>query len=389
MDTKSVPITLALIEKLTPPARGNRIVYDSEVPGFGVRITAAGSISFILTYWIHNRQRRYTIGRFPEYKPPRARNEAIELRSEIREGRDPLQVRALNRTAPLISDLGEEYLSQVEQTNRAKTLKNKRQMLNGIVLPNLGRLPVAAVTVDDLRRVHTLLKATPYQANRVRALLSSMFSFAIEKKMRADNPITKTNVPKYSEQRREAWLRSEELGRLEKALDEYEDQVSANAIRLLLLTGSRKHEVLQARWEQFDLERGVWTKPSAHTKQKRVEHVPLSDDAVQVLRSIDSEGDFLFPSPRIKGQPLENIRGPWAEICKAAKLSGFRIHDLRHTYASHLVSSGVPLAHVGRLLGHTQSQTTERYAHLADSPLRKAANRFGRIVRKAQDRHAK
>lgn len=383
MDTKSVPITLAVIENLKPPPRGNRIVYDSEVPGFGVRITAAGAISFVLTYWIHNRQRRYTIGRFPEFKPPRARNEAVELRQQIREGHDPLRERFLNRTAPLMKDLGEQYLSHAKLTNRPKTIKNKKQMLDGVILTHLGKLPVAGVTADDLRRVHALLEATPYQANRVRSLLSAMFGFAIERGMRADNPITKSSVPKYSEHRREQWLRFEELARLKKALDGYEDQSSANAIRLLLLTGSRKHEVLQAKWEQFDLERGVWTKPSAHTKQKRVEHVPLGSDALRLLRSIKKSGEFLFPG-RIKGRPLENIRGPWVDICKAAKLSGFRIHDLRHTYASHLVSSGVPLAHVGKLLGHTQSQTTERYAHLADSPLRKATNRFGKIVEKAR-----
>jgi len=116
-----------------------------------------------------------------------------------------------------------------------------------------------------------LLKGTLYLANRVRAFLSSMFSFAVDNKLRLDNPVTKTGVPKYPEERREKWLRSEEIARLLKALDRHPDKSGANAIRLLLYTGSRKHEVLQARWEQFDLGRGVWTKPSAHTKQKRTE----------------------------------------------------------------------------------------------------------------------
>jgi integrase len=108
--------------------------------------------------------------------------------------------------------------------------------------------------------------------------------------------------------------------------------------------------------------------------------VPLGKDAIKLLKAINREGDFLFPSSRIKGQPLENLRNQWAEVCKSAKLTGFRIHDLRHTYASHLVSAGTPLAHVVKLLGHTQSQTTERYARLADSSLREATNHFGKIV---------
>ena len=385
MDTKTALITLTVISGLEPPAHGNRILYDSEIPGFGVRITAAGSISFVLTYWIHGRQRRYTVGRFPEYKPAEARNEAIELRKAIREGRDPLESRALDRAAPLVSDLATQYLSEhAEHNNRQKTLNDKRQMLNAVILPHLGRLQVGAVTSEDIRRVHGLLKATPYYANRIRAFLSALFSFAIDKKIRPDNPITKTGVPKYPELQREKWLRSDELARLSKALDKYRDQQAANAVRLLIYTGARKHEVLQARWEQFDLKSKIWTKPSAHTKQKRVEHVPLGTRAVRMLKGMKQREGFLFPSPRVPGQPLENLRNQWADLCKAANLEGFRIHDIRHTCASHLVSSGVPLAHVGKLLGHTQASTTSRYSHFADSPLREAANLLGNIVEKGR-----
>lgn len=385
MDTKKTPITLTIVSGLKPPASGNRILYDSEIPGFGVRITAAGAISFVLTYWIHGRQRRYTIGRFPEYKPFEARNEAIELRKIIRGGEDPLENRLSLRTAPLVSELAEKYFAEhAEPNNRQNTLRNKRQMLDAVILPNLGRLQVAAVTSEDVRRLHALLKATPYQANRVRAFLSSMFSFAVDAGLRTDNPITKTGVPKYHEDRREKWLREDEIGRLTAALDQHPDQSGANAIRMLLYTGSRKHEVLQARWDQFDLDRGVWTKPSAHTKQKRTEHVPLSKEAIKLLKSMSRDGDYLFPSRRLDGRPIENLRSQWSDVCKSAKLEGFRIHDIRHSYASHLVSIGVPLTHVGKLLGHTQAITTSRYAHLADSPLREATNRFGNIVKKAR-----
>ena len=147
-----------------------------------------------------------------------------------------------------------------------------------------------------------------------------------------------------------------------------------SAIRLIVLTGARKGEVLQATWRQFDLERGVWTKPSHSTKRKRSEHVPLNDQAIAFLKSLPKSGEFLFPGRQ--SSHLSDLKYPWAEVCDAAKLEGVRIHDLRHTYASHLVSRGVPLTMVGKLLGHTQPQTTARYAHLADSPLRAAANLF-------------
>ena len=144
-----------------------------------------------------------------------------------------------------------------------------------------------------------------------------------------------------------------------------------------------KNEVLRAEWDQFDLPRGVWTKPSAHTKQKKTEHVPLSAAAIELLTRLkrSADGVHLFPG-RIEGHPLEDVKNVWAEVCKTAEIENCRIHDLRHTYASHLVSSGIPLAIVGKLLGHTQSQTTERYAHLADSALRRATDLFGRKVNK-------
>jgi integrase len=147
-----------------------------------------------------------------------------------------------------------------------------------------------------------------------------------------------------------------------------------NAIRLSMVTGCRKSEALTSKWNDFDLVRHVWTKPSHHTKQKRTEYVPLSEQALSLLDRLPREGEYVFPGRT--GPHLTDLKGPWAKVCKIARLSGVRIHDLRHSFASHLVSSGVSLPIVGKLLGHTQPQTTARYAHLADNPLREAANRF-------------
>lgn len=219
-----------------------------------------------------------------------------------------------------------------------------------------------------------------------------MFSLAVE--WHAQNPVWRPdnpaeNIARFPEEKREVWLDEHELERLTTALAKHRNRDAADAIRLLVLTGSRKSEVLGATWSQFDLNRASWTKPSAHTKQKRVEHVPLSEVALQLLLEMQrrAQGPYLFPGRR-KGEHLKDLKGTWQDLCRTTKLDGIRIHDLRHTYASHLVSSGVPLAVVGKLLGHTQAQTTERYAHLAENPLREATNRFGKLLGSPKDKIA-
>jgi len=183
-------------------------------------------------------------------------------------------------------------------------------------------------------------------------------------------------VEKYHEEKRHRWLSDDELTLLTKALDEHPNQKAANAIRLQLLTGSRIGEVLTAQWRDFDLERGVWTKPSHHTKQKRTEHLPLSTATRELLekmlRASISDSGHLFPG-LIANKPLSDLKKFWHSLTTAAGIEDYRIHDNRHTHASQLVSGGVSLAVVGRLLGHTNPITTQRYAHLADDPLRAAA----------------
>jgi integrase len=384
------------IEKLPVPETGNQINWDSEIPGFGVRVTAAGAVSFVLDYRIYGRHRRVTIGRHPELTATAARERARKLKGRIEDGHDPLEERDQDRTEPTLGELAKEYLERHAITHkRASSLRNDRQMIDTIIRPQLGALRLKAVGRRDIEALHASLKATPYRANRVLALISSMFTKAAEWKWRADNPAK--GVQRFHEDRRERWLSAEEMHAFTEALDAYHDQSAANALRLLLLTGSREGEVLNADWTQFDLERGIWTKPSHHTKQKKIEYIPLSAPALELLRAIkpkDSTGP-LFPGADGKVARV-TLRRPWVQACKAAGLAEaitlkgkrrtitrykptVRIHDLRHSYASHLVSSGVSLQIVGKLLGHTQPQTTQRYAHLSDGALRDATNVFGGI----------
>ena len=398
-------IVQQVIAKLDAPKSGNRITWDREVPGFGVRITSAGIISFVLEYRFHGRKRRYTIGRHPELTATAARERAMQLRVGLIDGYDPLEARQQDRLEPTVNDLATEYLERHAVIHkRASSVRNDREMINNIIRPALGSLRLQAVGKRDLETLHASFKATPYRANRVLALLSKMFSLAAEWEWVSVNPAH--GIQRFQEDKRERWLTTQELHRFTKALDAYPDQNAADALRLLLLTGAREGEVLKAEWPQFDLQRGVWTKPSHHTKEKKIEHVPLSAAALELLRRMKRTagvGGPLFPSVNRNGKPRVTLRRPWVQICKAAGLSDvftvqgkrrsitkskptLRIHDLRHSFASHLVSNGVSLHIVGKLLGHTQSQTTQRYAHVADQALRDASNRMGEIFRTASKR---
>jgi integrase len=188
-----------------------------------------------------------------------------------------------------------------------------------------------------------------------------------------------------------------------------------------MLTGARKSEVLNATWEMFDLENGIWTKPSSHTKQRKLHRVPLGGHAINLLQQIKQQADedflkeqrknkiakkspYVFPGPT--GQPLQEVRRTWNTVCRKAGLidqipkkdrngkivkdkkgnpvmmewPNVRLHDLRHSFASILVSSGASLPLIGQMLGHTQVQTTQRYAHLYDDPMREAAELVGKTI---------
>ena len=225
-------------------------------------------------------------------------------------------------------------------------------MLNRLILTKLGNHKAAEVGHKDIQALHNSLKATPYQANRALSLLSKMFELSIKWGWRTDNPAK--GIGKYHEEKRHRWLSDAELGRLTSALDAHPNQKAANAIRFQLLTGARIGEVLTAEWKDFDLDRGVWIKPSHHTKQKRTEHLPLSGAARALLIGTRDNGkgrsDYVFPG-KTKAKPMVDLKKFWRSVIRAAEIEDYRIHDNRHTHASHLVSSGASLAIVGRLLG--------------------------------------
>lgn len=395
------------VKALTPKQK-NIIVYDEEVVGFGVRISCGGTRAFVLTYRIDARERRLTIGAWPDWSVSAAREEAKRLKREIDQGIDPLVKREAARSAPLVKDLIARYLAEHAVKLAPRSASDQASILRSFVEPGWGSRKVEDILPEDVdrllaevakgrprshhargrarakraRRRQAGVKPTAIRANRVGEIVRKMFNLAIRWRMRADNPAV--GFARVPEPPRERYLNREEIDRLVAAVDAHPNRRSGDVIRLLLLTGARRGEVLTARWEQFDLENGVWTKPAATTKQRRLHRAPLSRSAVELLSDIRGRVPpacpWVFPG-HAAGKPLQELKRFWEDVREKTELPGVRIHDLRHTFASLLVSGGMTLPMIGKLLGHTQVQTTLRYAHLMDDPLRAGLEQVGDMLR--------
>ena len=244
------------VKGLDKPAKGNRIRYDGgegAIRGFGARVTASGAKSFVLNYTVAGRERRYTIGGYPAWSVAAARNEAKRLRQEIDQGQDPLAERVDAREAPTVAKLCERYLA--EHAVKKRTEADDKSMVDRF-LRRLRTRKVAEITFTDVDGLHREVTKTagPYAANRLVSLLSKMFALSIKWQMRPDNPAK--GVDRNPEEPRNRYLSAPELLRLTEALAAHSNQVAANVIRLLLLTGARRGEVLGATWNQFDLDAG-------------------------------------------------------------------------------------------------------------------------------------
>ena len=375
----STRLTDKFIRSIKPPAKGSKLYADAEVRGLALRAYASGRKSFTLVVTVNgDTLPRQTLATWPEFNATAARQRAVEYRKLAAEGIDPFE-------EPEITTLGELADSSLDghaaTMQRATTALKDKQTLERIILPELGaKTPVEKITRQRLNKLRTRMKDTPIQFNRTLALLSKMFSEHFDNP--ADNPCRK--VQRFPEVPREVYLSTEELQRLLVALDEFPDRTIASALVLMILTGCRKGEALNATWDQFDLERGVWTKPSHHTKQKRAHRIPLNPAAVALLKGVPhTDSVYVFPG-RVEGQPLQDIKKAWEKLRQAAELPHVRMHDLRHTYARLLAAQNLSLPTIGALLGHTQAQTTNRYAHLIDDKLREATNGVGKLIEDAR-----
>jgi integrase len=372
-----------LIAKLPLPAKGWEITYDAEVSGLGVRCTAGGARSFILRYRTRSgRGRLFTIGPAGEWKITQARERAKDIKAKIRsDGYDPLAEIEGERGAKTIADLAKRFLAEHATKKRPSTQESYAHAFAVHILPTLKHAKVTEIGYADIDSLHRKITAAsgPYAANRVLACLSKSFGLAIRWRWCTVNPCV--GVERNHEEKRKVYLSGDGLARLTEALNKHNDQQAANVVRLIMLTGCRRGEALSARWDQFDFAAGTWTKQSHETKQKRDHVVPLSAPVLQLLADIRAktkqDSPFVFPG---KGAHRTNISADWLQLRRAASLGSTRIHDLRHSFASALASSGVSLPLIGQLLGHSQISTTMRYSHLYLDAQRKAAETAASII---------
>jgi integrase len=396
-------LTEGFIKTLTAPARGSRMVWDSELTGFALRVFAPtrahpeGARTFLMSYWLNGTERRFRIGSWPDWSALAARTEAKAIRQRVDRGEDLATARREAREAPTMSDLAERY-----RTEHLPRKSKQSQHDDGVMVGHILRLVGADRKVADvhhgdiveLRRAITD-SGHPVLANRTLACASRMFSLALKPMAGEDAPWRNQaqgnpckGVERNQETAKERFLSPAEIAAVIEGLDAYGRTSAADCIRITLLTGCRPREAMLATWAQFEAEPGFWVKPAATTKQRKKHHLPLTAPVLQLIADIRARrgdvnpGDYVFPG-QIPGQPLRQLRTCWDAVCKHAGLTGVRIYDLRHTYASAGAGGGLSLPLIGRLLGHTQARTTQRYAHLSDDPLRDAANKVAAAITEA------
>jgi len=394
---KRQKLTEKLVKNAQPVEGKDYQLFDSELRAFALIVYRSGSKAFTIDYRHAGRPRRMVFGRWPEWSVSAARIRAKELRRDVDAWYDPLKQRQQMREQPRIRDLIDRYLiehaSKLAKANEA----DQHSMMEKLVAPHWENRLVSEITRSDVEQLLTKVaegrarphkakpnnrarklqgpKKTPIRANRVGEALRKAFSLAIEWGWREDNPAS--GFYRRLENPRERFLTKDEIDRLANALDHDEDQRAADIIRICMLTGARVGEVRQSRFEQFNLDLLIWTKPASTTKQRRMHRVPISENVAAIVRQrqlvVPNSSPWVFPGD-VAGQPVIEIRRFWKRIQREAQIEDVRIHDLRHTFASLLVSGGASLEMIGKLLGHTQLQTTQRYAHLLDAPLREGVN---------------
>jgi integrase len=374
-------ITKRHVESLRP-GTADVFAWDDELRGFGIRVKPSGLRSYIVQYRnAHGRSKRMTIGEHGRLTAEEARKQARLILSKVDRGADPSEARQTARKAPTVTEFAERYLSDHAATKmRPKSATEDRRMLSRLLLPALGNRKLADVTRADITRLHHDLRRTPTQANRVLSLLSRMMNLAEKWALRPDGSNPCRHVEKFKEAKRDRYLSADELARLGDVLAEREQTATEApsviaAIRLLILTGCRLSEILTLRWEFVDFAGSCLRLPDSKTGSKIV-HV--NAPALAVLSAVERKDTSPWVIVGEKpGAHLVNLQKPWRRIRTAAGIPEVRLHDLRHSFASVAVGLGEGLPMIGKLLGHTQPQTTARYAHLAADPVKAATERVG------------
>ena len=357
-------------------AGGTDTVYwDGELTGFGLRVRRSGRKSYVVQTRIAGKLCWFTIGPHGPLSPDQARARALEILACAKKGIDPRDANARREAEPSMADLGRRFLEEYVPVHcKPSTREEYSRSVRLFVDPVIGELRVPEVQRKDIAALHHGLRDKPYQANRTLGVLSKMFSLAEVWGWRPDGSNPCRHVKRYKEHKRERFLSPEETERLGQVLRDAEEEMpsAVAAFRLLLLTGCRMSEIRDLRWDY--VKDDCIELPDAKTGGRVV---PLGPEARAVLSAIPRDEDNPWViAGRLPGSHLTDLQRPWRRIRKQAGLEGVRIHDLRHSFASRALALGESLTMIGKLLGHTQVQTTARYAHLARDSIQTAAARI-------------
>ncbi len=379
------------------PGPDERFIWDDQVKGFGLRVKPSGAKSYVLKYRVGTRTRRYTIGKHGSpWTSEQARLKAIELLRGLATGIDPMEAKAEARAALTVKELAELYVTEgrIDRPNKKlRSWEADQSIVNRHILPLLGQRLAKSLTQTDVAQFQADVAAGKTAADirtrpRGRAIvtggrsaaarstgtLAAILEWAAGRGLLSGNPAKGVKLLK--RESKERFLSDREVAALADALATLEDERAINpamaaAIRLLMLTGARKGEILGLRWEWIDFDRGCIRLPDSKTGAKVV---PLAAAALDILSALPRPSPYVLPAAKGGGHVV-GLQKAWDRLRERAGLPGLRLHDLRHSFASFAVADGASLYLVGKVLGHRQARTTELYAHLSDDPLRAVAER--------------
>lgn len=414
-------ITKRSVDALRCKAGQDRaFLWDDGLDGFGVAAFPSGKKVFVVQFRQAGRSRRITVGKYGVLTPDEARDKAKKLLGAVVDGADPIKARRDARAVRTFREVADEFLRlHVDAKRKAATKNQYTILLNHHIYPVIGARRMTDIRRVDIARLHTGMADRPHTANRCLAVISSVWNWAArrDEAKAEDNPTV--GVERNPEAGKERYLSSDELSRLGDTLRRAEteglpwnvdttkatakhipktqkptraDPHAVAAIRLLILTGARLREILHAKWEYVDWERGLLSLPDSKTGKKTIY---LSAAALAVLNDIPRipRNPYIIPGERrrARGQssaapaPRPDLKRPWAAISRAANLENVRLHDLRHSFASMGAGASLGLPIIGRLLGHSKPATTAKYSHLDADPMRRAADIIGNQIAAAME----